>query len=260
MCHDHDALPSKPPEVGSSATGEDLLLTSEDGTPYAAYIAYPAQINAAQIIIFPDGGGLRQFYKDLAFRFAEQGILALTLDFYAHSADPGPRDETFDPRPHMRQIQQAAFLGDVRSSLAYLNKETGTQAKRATFTLGFCAGGALSLFTGTSSVDVNGVIGFYGVVSSPIYIGVAGDTSEQAKNTRVPVLALYGDADEYVPVSVIQEYEQGLKGAGVEHEVVVYPGVPHSFFDRRAVEFAGVSDDAWRRVLTFIGSHSALQA
>ena len=257
MCHDHDALPPKPPEAGSKAVGEDLLLTSEDGTPYAAYIARPAQIDVAQIIIFPDGGGLRQFYKDLALRFAEQGVLALTLDFYAHSAGPGPRDETFDPRPHMRQIQQAAFLGDVRSAMAYLNKEAGTQTKRATFTTGFCAGGALSLFTGTSDVGVNGVIGFYGVVSSPIYIGRAGSTGEQARHTHVPVLALYGDADEYVPVGVINEYEQGLKGAGVEHEVVIYPGVPHSFFDRRAVEFATVSDDAWRRVLTFIGTHSS---
>jgi hypothetical protein len=30
-------------------------------------------MSEAQIIVFPDGGGLRQFYKDLAFRFVVPG-------------------------------------------------------------------------------------------------------------------------------------------------------------------------------------------
>jgi dienelactone hydrolase len=33
----------------------------------------------------------------------------------------------------------------------------------------------------------------------------------------------------------------------VEHEVVVYDGAPHSFFDRKQSEFAEASDDAWHR-------------
>jgi len=255
MCHDHNALPPEPPETGKQASSEDLLLTSLDGTPYAASIARPAQIGTAQVIIFPDAKGLRQFYKDLAFRFAEQGILALTLDYYARSAGPGPRDETFDPRPHMGQLQRESFLDDVRSAIACLNKEAGTQARR-TFTVGFCAGGALSLLTGTSDVAVDGVIGFYGTVNMPLYQGEAGSIAGQAQRTHVPVLALYGDADEYVPVSTIKEYEQGLEAAGIEQEVIIYPGVPHSFFDRRATAFAHDSEDAWRRVLAFIKAHS----
>ena len=40
--------------------------------------------------------------------------------------------------------------------------------------------------------------------------------------------------------------------AGVEHEIVVYDGAPHSFFDRKQEEFAEASDDAWNRTLRFI--------
>jgi len=43
--------------------------------------------------------------------------------------------------------------------------------------------------------------------------------------------------------------------AGVEHEIVTYPGAPHSFFDRKQEEFADASEDAWRRVLDFVRSH-----
>jgi carboxymethylenebutenolidase len=40
----------------------------------------------------------------------------------------------------------------------------------------------------------------------------------------------------------------------VEHEIKVYPGAPHSFFDRKYDEFAEACEDAWRRVLAFLGS------
>ena len=43
----------------------------------------------------------------------------------------------------------------------------------------------------------------------------------------------------------------------VEHESVVYPGAPHSFFDRHQDEFADASDDAWRRMLSFVGAEAA---
>jgi carboxymethylenebutenolidase len=38
--------------------------------------------------------------------------------------------------------------------------------------------------------------------------------------------------------------------------VVTYPGAPHSFFDRKAEDFADVSADAWERVLSFIRTNT----
>jgi carboxymethylenebutenolidase len=37
----------------------------------------------------------------------------------------------------------------------------------------------------------------------------------------------------------------------------VYPGAPHSFFDRRAAEQAEASEDAWRRMLGFLDRYAA---
>ena len=44
-------------------------------------------------------------------------------------------------------------------------------------------------------------------------------------------------------------FDAALSAAGVEHELVVYDGAPHSFFDRRYEEHAEASADAWQRVL-----------
>ena len=67
-----------------------------------------------------------------------------------------------------------------------------------------------------------------------------------------PLLGLYGGADEGIPPDQIEAFERGLAAAGVDHEIVVYPGAPHSFFDRRFEEHAEACGDAWRRVLGFL--------
>lgn len=48
-------------------------------------------------------------------------------------------------------------------------------------------------------------------------------------------------------------FRAALGAAGVANEIVVYPGAPHSFFDRKAEEHADASADAWRRMLGFVG-------
>jgi carboxymethylenebutenolidase len=67
------------------------------------------------------------------------------------------------------------------------------------------------------------------------------------------VLALWGGADAGIGPEAIAQFEAALTDAGVEHRSIVYPGAPHSFFDRTAAEHASASEDAWREVLDFIG-------
>jgi carboxymethylenebutenolidase len=66
-----------------------------------------------------------------------------------------------------------------------------------------------------------------------------------------------GGDDPGIPVAEAEAFDEALDAAGVEHEVVVYPGAPHSFFDRKYEEFAAESEDSWRRVLAFVDRHGA---
>ena len=74
MCYDDNARPPLPLGAGGATSAEDLALTAADGNRFAAYRAVPDGPARAQALIFPDVRGLHQFYKDLAVRFAEQGI------------------------------------------------------------------------------------------------------------------------------------------------------------------------------------------
>jgi dienelactone hydrolase len=52
--------------------------------------------------------------------------------------------------------------------------------------------------------------------------------------------------------AITEVTDRPITSAGVKHDVTVYPGAPHSFFDRKQAEFAEASADAWRRVQAFV--------
>jgi carboxymethylenebutenolidase len=109
----------------------------------------------------------------------------------------------------------------------------------------------LSYLQAVDGPDVDGVIGFYGWP-----MGENRDLpapAEVADRFRAPVLALWGGADQGIPPDIVEQFVTALRSAGVEHESVVYPGAPHSFFDRHQSDFADASADAWRRMLSFVG-------
>ena len=70
------------------------------------------------------------------------------------------------------------------------------------------------------------------------------------------MLALQAGDDQHISAEDNEAFDRALTDAGVEHEVVTFPGAPHSFFDRKAEDFAQASEDAWRRVLEFVERHA----
>ncbi len=70
MCYTPNDRPPDPPGTPAEATGQDLVLTSSDGTQFAAYLAHPASPTTqhTNILIYPDIRGLHQFYKEPPMR------------------------------------------------------------------------------------------------------------------------------------------------------------------------------------------------
>jgi len=75
---------------------------------------------------------------------------------------------------------------------------------------------------------------------------------ERTADLAAPILALQGGDDPGIPVEDSQAFDEALTASEIEHEVVIYEGAPHSFFDRKQEEFAAESEDAWNRVLAFV--------
>jgi carboxymethylenebutenolidase len=255
MCYDVEARPPLPPIRGAALDASEVILTSADGTRVAAFAARAASPSGAGIVILPDIRGLHPFYEELALRFAEAGADAVAIDYFGRTAGTDRRDEHFDYMPHLAQTEPATLTADVAAGVAYLRSEAGGAVKRI-FTIGFCFAGRLSSLQAAAGHGLAGVISFYGPPVGPSRTGLPAPADE-AERFECPVLAVYGGADEGIPAEARDAYDRALDAADIEHRTVVYPGAPHSFFDRHATEHAEASADAWRQVLRFMGNSVA---
>lgn len=246
MCHDADSSPPIPAISGAAVSHDDLVLTAPDGNRLAAFAATPDEPSGAGIAILPDIRGLHRFYEELALRFAERGHTAVAIDYFGRTAGAEKRDDGFEWQPHVQQTTAEGVQADVAAAVAWL-REAGCDV---VFTVGFCFGGRHSWLAAAGGHELAGAVGFYGRPGAG-QDGSPGPT-QRAADFEAPILALMGGADEGIPVEAVREFEAALSAAGVEHEVVIYDGAPHSFFDRKHEEFADDSAHAWRRVLGFV--------
>ncbi len=253
MCFDHDSRPPIPPIAGGALDARDITLEASDGNRFMGYLARAAEPTGAGMLILPDVRGLHAYYRDLALRFAEIGVDALAIDYFGRTAGIGDRGPGFEYREHVNQTRFPSLRTDVTAAAAHLREVAGP---RSLFTSGFCFGGRLSFLAAGFGLDLAGVIGFYGWPVGESY-NESPAPADVAATLNSPVLGLFGGADEGIPTSAVETFDAALSEAGVEHELTVFPNAPHSFFDRKADEFATTSAKAWDQVQAFIRSHTA---
>ena len=251
MCVDNDSYPPILPIAGGSAGGTDLRLTSADGTKFMAYAARAAKPSGAGMLVIPDVRGLHPYYKALADRFAEIGVDAVAFDFFARTAPSDDRSDAFQFMEHVGMTKPETLQADIAACAAHLRGKEGGAVK-SLFSVGFCFGGALSYFQAASGLGYAGVIGFSGW---PLGLKRWPDRPkpiDAVPSYKAPVLSLFGGADEGIPEPDRKAFDDACRKAGVKHEPHVYPGAPHSFFDRKYDEFKDASADAWKRVQEFV--------
>ncbi len=250
MCFDLDSAPPIPPISGAAVSHDDLVLEAHDGNRFAAFLAAPEEPARAGVVILPDVRGLYRFYEELALRFAERGYAAVAFDYFGRTAGAEKRGDDFEYMPHVQQTTPEGVQADVGACVEHLR----TAGCATVFTVGFCFGGRNSWLAAASSHGLAGAIGFYG---RP---GAGNDGSpgpiQRAAELGAPILALQGGDDPGIPMEDSRAFDEALNAAGLDHEVVIYDGAPHSFFDRKHEEFAEASENAWSRVLAFLERYS----
>jgi carboxymethylenebutenolidase len=255
VCFAYDARPpdlpadlALGPMAGGAGTQLLKLISADETTTFAAALAEAPGSDGAGVVILPDVRGLYPFYAELAERFAQAGHPAIAIDYFGRTGGAEQRGEDFEYTDHVAQTKHDQIQADALAARRALVDHTG---ERRVFSVGFCFGGMQSFLAAASAdLDLDGVVGFYGALDGskrgfPSPPDVAGEM-------RCPVLGLFGGADRGISREQVAAFDEALDEAGVEHEVVVYPDAPHSFFDRRYDQYADASADAWRRTLGFI--------
>src|SRR5256712_11399047 len=141
MCVDNASRPPIAPIAGGSAGSRDLRLTAADGTRFMAHAARASKPIGAGMVVIPDVRGLHPYYKELADRFAEIGVDAVAVDFFARAALSEDRGESFDFMSHVPQTKPDALQADIAAAVTYLRGKDGGEGGSA-FPVGLWLGGA----------------------------------------------------------------------------------------------------------------------
>src|SRR4051794_38043373 len=245
MCHSDDSVPPVPPDAVTPASTTEFVLEASDGNRFAAYAARAAQPTGAGVVVMPDIRGLHEFYKRLAEHFAGIGVDAVAIDYFGRTAGIGDRSEAFEYRPHVEQTTPEGVAADVAAGVAYLRSPDGGGVT-SVFTVGFCFGGAYSWRQSADTPGLAGVVGFYGFPQR---------VTDAVDRLSAPMLMLDAGADPNISTDDVRQLAADARARGVDADVVVYDGAPHSFFDRSYAEHRDACADAWQRIRTFIGTH-----
>ena len=246
MCYTNEARPPLPPIMGGSTDEGDLVLIAADGNRFRASAARAATPSGAGVVVIPDPRGVHPFYKDLVRRFAQAGVDAVVIDYIDRTAGMSDRPENVDLRAVIGKTTPEGIAADVAAGIAYVRSKAGG-AVESVFTVGFCFGGAQSWRQSAAQPSLSGAIGFYGIPSR---------VRNVIPQMRAPLLLLLAGNDQATTQEDFAQFDRELTEAGVPHQLVVYEGAPHSFFDRSFEQHKDASADAWRQVLAFIKEHT----
>jgi dienelactone hydrolase len=183
------------------------------------YLAYDDTMQGKRpgVLVVHCFRGLRDFDKERAEQLAKLGYIAFAIDMY------GVR-----PKNDKEAFALARIYGDNRSlmrsrasaGLEVLKKHELTEAKRIA-AIGYCFGGGVVLELARSGADMTGVVGFHATLDTP--------NPADAKNIKGKVLILHGADDPVVPTDQVLAFQDEMRKAKVDWQMVFYGGAVHGF-------------------------------
>jgi carboxymethylenebutenolidase len=239
-------------DVNSQSGLQNQSINYFDGS--SGYLVYADTTNATStsgqqqqklpaVVMIHEWWGLNDNIKDMANELASEGYVVLAADLYNGevAADPNRARELVSS---VRENPEQA-ISNLQSAVQYLASLSNVNSSRIA-SLGWCFGGGQSLQLALNSEQNP-------LAATVIYYGnLVNDTNELSK-INWPVLGIFGDQDQSIPVESVNAFEQALNETGITNEIYIYPGVGHAFANPSGDNYAPKEMvDAWEKTLAFL--------
>ncbi|MDP9139306.1 MAG: dienelactone hydrolase family protein [Pseudomonadota bacterium] len=215
-----------------AAAAEKIIDYKIDGQDYRGYAYFDDTIKTPRplLVLIPNWLGTTAENREQAAMIAGSDYVVFVADMYGTKAQPtGPEaagklvGSLYANRPLLRERVLAAKTTALRSV-----KEAGLPADPTRIAaIGFCFGGATALELARTGDDIAAAVSFHGNLSLP-----AG--KEAAAPIKARILALHGDVDPYVPAEQVDAFQNEMRSANVDWQLVRFGGAVHSFTDVHA--------------------------
>jgi carboxymethylenebutenolidase len=195
------------------------------------------------VVVIHEAYGLNENIKDIAGRFADQGYAALAVDLF------GGRNRAICMARFMTGMLGGSVnrfgISDLKAALTHLAALPAVDPDRIG-AIGFCMGGAFAIAWACTDQRLKAIAPFYGANPRPL----------EAVKRACPVVGSYPEKD--FTSSAGRALDQALDTYDIKHEIKIYPGAGHSFFNdsSRAYDQAAAAD-SWKRVLAFFAEQLA---
>jgi carboxymethylenebutenolidase len=213
------------------------------------YLVYPELANNTQqqmlpaVIMIHEWWGLNEHIKNQANILAKEGYVVLAADLY--------QGEVATTANRSRELSSsvrnnpASAIDNLQSAVNYVKSlEIVDDSKVAS--LGWCFGGdwSIQLAANSSENPLAATIVYYG---RPIT-----DTASLSSVTW-PILGIFGDQDQAIPVESVKQFASALNASGVTNEIYLYEGVGHAFANPSGDNYAPKETaDAWQKTIGFL--------
>lgn len=190
------------------------------------YIAYDSDHTGPRptVLIVHQWLGLSAYERRRADMLAQLGYVAIAIDVYGKGVRAASPQEGAQLSSALKEDRDT-LRSRLQTGLAYAVSRSIVDPRKIAV-MGYCFGGTCALELGRSGANVAGVISFHGGLSTP----------KPAAPGQMParVLVLHGADDPFVPPAEVAAFQEEMKSAGADWQLVAYGGAVHSFTDWRA--------------------------
>jgi dienelactone hydrolase len=207
--------------VANAEVRTKVVEYTQGNTTLEGFLAWDDSVQGKRpgVLIVHEWTGLGKYVKSRAEKLAKLGYVAFCADVYGKGVRPSTPEEA-GKTAAIYKTDRKLTRERVSAGLAQLRANPLVDPKRIA-AVGYCFGGMVALELARSGADIAGVVVFHGDLSNP--------TPADDANIKCKVLALQGGDDPFVTTRDVEAFENHMRAARVNWQVVQYGGAVHSY-------------------------------
>ncbi len=210
----------------------------------SAYRAQPAgATNLPVILVVQEIFGIHEYIQDVCRRLAQLGYLAITPDLYVRQGNVTQLSDIPTIFAEVvSKVPDTQVMADLDATAAWAMANNG-DASRLGIT-GFCWGGRIVWLYAAHNPDLTAGVAWYGRLTGDRNALQPTYPIDNAADLKTPVLGLYGELDDGIPLDTVEAMRTALADNG--SQIIVYPEAPHGFHaDYRPSYRPEAAEAAW---------------
>jgi carboxymethylenebutenolidase len=198
------------------------------------------------VLVIHENRGLTAHIRSIPPRLAADGYTALAIDLLSAEGGTASLPSEGDATAALGAASSERLIADLRAGLDELERRAeGSELA----TIGFCFGGGMTWqLLAAGEPRLAAAVPFYG----PFPEG-----ADLSGSPNAAVLGIYAGEDGRVN-GTMEAAEAALTDAGLTHELRVFDGVDHAFFNDTGPRYdADAAAEAYQAMLDWFGQHLA---